>query len=128
VTGESGAKPVEVAELDGAVAELVRDDAVAGWVAVQAAPFRNLFLAKEVGCWLLFTWADGSIEVEEDYPPFLLLTEMLAGKFHDDIQKLQYEVRWVTDDRRAVLWERYGMHQAPGHYMAVAARQRRDRR
>jgi hypothetical protein len=97
-------------------------------VAIQTEPFRNLFLAKQVGCWLLFTWADGSIEIEEDYPPFALVPELLSGTFTDDERTTDYEVRWVVDDRRENLWQRYGIHESPGYYMGLAAKQRRGYR
>ncbi|GIE90163.1 hypothetical protein [Actinoplanes regularis] len=116
-----------LAVLDGAIAELVHNGAVAGWLAVQAAPFRNLFFVKQIGCWLLFTWADGTIEIEEDYPPFALLRQILEGTFRSDDDGPDYEVRWVPDDRRQELWQRYGVHEAPGYYMGLAAKQRRDR-
>lgn len=115
----------QVADLDGAIAEFVDDGAVAGWLAVQAAPFRDLLLTKQVGCWLLFTWADGSLEIEEDYPPFALLPELRAGSYHDEDRRTDYEVRWVTGDRRRELWERFGIHEDPGYYMAQAHADRR---
>ncbi|MFF5233298.1 hypothetical protein [Dactylosporangium sp. NPDC000521] len=115
-----------VTALDGAIAELVRNGVVAGWLAIQDAPFRNLFLVKQVGYWSLFTWADGSIEIEEDYPPLALLPGIQAGLFRDSDGN-EYEVRWVTDDRRANLWDRYGIHETPGYYMALASKQHRNR-
>jgi hypothetical protein len=117
-----------VGELDGAVAELVQDGAVAGWLAIRAAPFRNLFLTKHVGCWILYTWPDGSIEIEEDYPPFALVPEILSGRLGDEDHGADYEVRWIADDRRGELWERYGLLKEPGYYMALAARRRRGHR
>ncbi|SDS69706.1 hypothetical protein [Actinoplanes derwentensis] len=70
---ESRDLSARLAVLDGTIAELVHNGKVAGWLAVQTAPFRNLFFVKQAGCWLLFTWADGTAEIEEDYPPFALL-------------------------------------------------------
>jgi hypothetical protein len=112
--------------LDGAIAELVRDGTVAGWLAIQTAPFRNLMLVKQVGCWLLFTWADGTIEIEEDYPPFALLPEILEGKLQSEDSGPDYEVRWATE-RRQELWRLYGIHEAPGYYMGRGVKQPRDR-
>ncbi|MCY1144008.1 hypothetical protein OWR29_38945 [Actinoplanes sp. Pm04-4] len=115
-----------LAVLDGAIAELVRDGKVAGWLAFQTAPSRNLFLVRQVGCWLLFTWADGTVEIEEDYPPFALLPEILDGTLRSEDGGPDYEVRWATE-RRQELWRHYGIHEPPGHYMGLAARQPRDR-
>ncbi|GAB7044545.1 MULTISPECIES: hypothetical protein [Catenuloplanes] len=112
--------------LDGAIAELVHNGEVAGWLAIQTAPFRNLFSVKQVGCWLLFTWADGTIEIEEDYPPFAVLPGILEGTFPSDDGGPDYEVRWVTDDRRGELRRHYGIHEAPGYYMGRAPKQQRD--
>ena len=39
-----------LAVLDGAIAELVHNGKVAGWLAIQTAPFRNLCFVKQVGC------------------------------------------------------------------------------
>jgi hypothetical protein len=117
-----------VGALDGSVAELVQDGAVAGWLAIQAASFRNLALAKHVGCWIPYTWPDGSIEIEEDYPPFAFVPEILSGRFRDEDRGADYEVRWVTDDRHRELWERYGLLKEPGYYMGLAAEQRRRHR
>lgn len=118
-----------MASLDGAIAELVQADVVVGWVALRTEAFRNLFLVKQIGCWLLFTWENGRrIEIEEDYPPFALVPELLAGTFTHDERATTYDVRWVRDDRRDLLWQRYGIHESPGYYMRLAAQQRRHRR
>lgn len=113
-----------VAGLDGSVAELACGGEVAGWLAFQAEPFRNVFLNKQTCCWILYTWADGSIEIEEDYPPFRLIPEFLARTIRDDAPGADYEVRWVTGDRRHELWERFGIHEVPGYYMGQADRRR----
>jgi len=117
----------QVADLDGGIAELVKDGAVSGWVAVRVAPFRNIFMIKQIGCWLLFTWSDGSIHLEEDYPPFVVTSELLAGTFRDEGGGAEYEVRWADDHRRE-LWDSYGIHEAPGYYAHLAARQSGDLR
>ena len=58
MTERAGPTEAQVAALDGAVAELLDQGIIAGWVAIQTEHFRNLFLSKQLGCWLLFTWAD----------------------------------------------------------------------
>lgn len=113
------------ARLDEAVAELLRDGVVEGWVAIRVQSFRNLFLRRQLCCWLLFTWSDGSVDLEEDYPPFCLVPELLSGTFRDEDRRGDYEVRWSHGKPREELWKRYGIHEAPGHYLAVAAEQRR---
>lgn len=118
----------QVAGFDGAIAELVKNGIVAGWLAVQAAAFRNVFLIKQVGCWLLFTWTDGSIEFEEEYPPFALMSELMAGTFRDEDSGAEYEVRWMADGRRRELWDRCGIREAPGHYISLTARRARGLR
>ena len=72
----------QVSKLDGAVAELIDRDEVAGWVAIRTEHFRNLLLAEQLGCWLLFTWADGAIEIEEDYPPIRARAGTTRGDLH----------------------------------------------
>ena len=99
MTERAGPTEAQVAALDGAVAELLDQGIIAGWVAIQTEHFRNLFLSKQLGCWLLFTWADGSIEIEEDYPPYALVPELLAGTFTDEDRSANYQVVWVADDR-----------------------------
>lgn len=121
---DSGLTDEQLAGLNGAVAELVHDDVVEGFVAIQTVSFRSILLAKQVGCWLLFTWLDGSIEIDEDYPPFMLVTELLSGEFRDEDRDRDFEVRWAIDDHQQVLWQRYGIHEPPGYYMAVAAERR----
>jgi hypothetical protein len=116
-----------LAVLDSAIAELVHNGKVAGWLAIQTVPFRNLFFVKQVGCWFLFTRADGIIEIEEDYPPLALLPQILEGTFRSDNGGPDYEIRWATDDHRRELWRHYGIHDAPGYYMGLAPRQQRDR-
>lgn len=111
---------------DGAVAELLDGATVRGWVAVQAEPFRNLFLAKKLGCWLLFTWADGTIEIDEDYPPYALVPELLSGTFTDE-HRGDLAVRWATAAQRDDLWHRYGIRESPGHYRGLAAKQHKRR-
>lgn len=118
--------PEQVAALDGAVAELLDGATVRGWVAVQAEPFRNLFLAKKLGCWLLFTWADGTIEIDEDYPPYALVPELLSGTFTDE-HRGDLAVRWATAAQRDDLWHRYGIRESPGHYRGLAAKQHKRR-
>lgn len=118
----------QVSRLDGAVAELIDRDEVAGWVAIRTEHFRNLLLAEQLGCWLLFTWADGALEIEEDFPPYALVPELLAGTFTDPDRRTIYEVRWIREDRIEDHWGRYGVHHPAGHYMAIAARQRRGQR
>ena len=85
-------------------------------------------LAEQLGCWLLFTWADGALEIEEDFPPYALVPELLAGTFTDPDRRTIYEVRWIREDRIEDHWGRYGVHHPAGHYMAIAARQRRGHR
>ncbi len=100
MTDRAGPTEAQVAALDGAVAELLDQGATAGWVAIQTEHFRNLVHSKQLRCWLLFTWADGSIEIEEDYPPYALVPELLAGTFTDKDRSANYQVLWVADDRR----------------------------
>ncbi len=119
---------MQIAELDGAVGELVRDEHVAGWVAVEAKTFRTSFFTKSSGCWILTTWADGTVEIEEDHDPYVLVAELLSGTVVYEDHDGEHEVRWVTDHRRAALWERFGVHEPAGHYLALAARQDRARR
>ena len=109
-----------VAELDGAIAELVDGERVAGWVALRSEPYRDLMLTKHTCCWLLFTWANGSIEIEEDFPPYVLVPELRSGTWVEEARET-YSVRWAEGERQTELWARYGMHESPGHYMAVAA-------
>jgi hypothetical protein len=125
---DRGQAEVPVASLDEAVAELVRGGVVEGWVAMRVQSLRNLFLRKLTGCWLLFTWSDGSVEIEEDYPPFHLVPELLSGTFRDEDRHCDYEIRWSGGQHRQELWARYGIHESPGYYMVVAAEQQRRRR
>lgn len=124
--GEPTRRDVEV--LHRHVAELL-DGAgvVVGWIALEKAPYRDLFLSKQLGCWLLVTWADGTIGIEEDHPPYLLVGDLMSGTWPDEDRAAQYAVRWVPDDRREELWERYGIHESAGHYMSIMDRQRRSR-
>lgn len=117
----------DVAALDRQVAELLDGASeVAGWAAIKSSSYRDLLLSKQLGCWLLCTWADGTIAIEEDYPPYLLVGDLLSGTWHDEDRAAEYEVRWVCEDRREELWERYGIHESAGHYMAIVDRQRRS--
>lgn len=116
----------QVAALDGGVAELVGQDEVVGWVAVKVEPFRNLIFSKRLGCWLLFTWADGAVELEEDYPPYRLVPELLSGTLLDE-QGAVLTVRWVSAEHRDDQWQRYGIHHPAGHYMGHRARHNRAR-
>lgn len=114
----------QVAALHGAVAELVSEGSVVAWVAIEGETFRDLFLRKCLGCWILTTWVDGTVEIEEDYDPYYLVAELLTGTVVYE-NRGAYRVRWVAEDRRAGLWERYGIHEQVGHYLALEARQRR---
>lgn len=116
----------DVRDLDGQVAELVRGGTVHGWLAVQANTFRNVFLARQAGCWVLVTWADGSLEIEEDYPPYALVPDLLAGHFADE-RRGEYQARWADADRQAELWARYGVIEEPGYYLARSASRSRPR-
>lgn len=127
MTNRAGPTEAQVAALDGAVAELLDQGATAGWAATQTEHFRTLVHSKQLRCWLLFTWADGSIEIEEDNPPYALVPELLAGTFTDEDRSANYQVLWVADDRRDDAWRRYGIHESPGHYIGLAAKQRKPR-
>ncbi|MFN8045902.1 MAG: hypothetical protein U0Q08_07605 [Dermatophilaceae bacterium] len=127
MTERAGLTEAQVAALDGAVAELLDQGIIAGWVAIQTEHFRNLVPQQAAGLLALFTWADGSIEIEEDYPPYALVPELLAGTFTDEDRSANYQVVWVADDRRGDAWQRYGIHESPGHYMGLAAKQRKPR-
>ncbi|QGX08843.1 hypothetical protein EEW87_17715 (plasmid) [Janibacter melonis] len=123
----SAPEPTEsqVTALDGAVGELIHRDRVAGWLAIQVQPLRDRFLLQNSSCWILITWADGTVELEEDYAPFSLIAEMLGGVVCYEDRGIAYRLRWVAEDQRPRLWERYGIHESVGHYLALAARQRR---
>ena len=71
----------------------------------------------------LFSW-DGSIEIEEDFPPYALVPELRSGTWVEEERDASYSVRWVEGERRSELWARYGIHESPGHYMAIAASRR----
>lgn len=114
-------------ELDGAVGELVRDGRVAGWVAVGAEAARSSSFTSSSGYWILTTWADGTVEIEEDYDPYVLIAELLAGTVVYEDDGGAYDVRWVAHHRRSALWERHGIHEPAGHYLALAATQDRRR-
>ncbi|MDE9366393.1 hypothetical protein PZ938_12345 [Luteipulveratus sp. YIM 133132] len=114
----------QVAALDGAVAELFDGATVKGWVAVQTEHFRNLLFAQQLGCWILFTWNDGTIEIEEDYPPYALVLDLLTDTFTDE-DRGDLTVKWADAERRDDLWQRYGIHESPGHYMGLAGNPRK---
>ncbi len=114
--GEPTSRDVEA--LHRHVAELLDDAGVeVGWIALEKAPYRDLFLSKQLGCWLLVTWADGTIAIEEDYPPYLLVGDLMSGTWPDEDRAAQYAVRWVPEDRREELWERYGIHESEPHWV-----------
>ena len=95
-----------IAGLDGAIAELVDGERVAGWVALRSEPYRDLLLTEHTCCWLLFSWADGSIEIEEDFPPYALVPELRSGTWVEEERDASYSVRWVEGERRSELWAR----------------------
>ena len=113
-----------VAGLDGAIAELVDGERVVRWVALRSEPYRDVLLTKHTCCCRLFSWADGSIEIEEHFPPDALVPELRSGSWMEAERDASYALRWVKGERRSELWARYGIHESPGHYTAVAASQR----
>jgi hypothetical protein len=113
-----------VAGLDGAIAELVDGERVVRWVALRSEPYRDVLLTKHTCCCRLFSWADGSIEIEEHFPPDALVPELRSGSWMEAERAASYALRWVKGERRSELWARYGTHESPGHYTAVAASQR----
>lgn len=119
---------MRVDDLDGAIGELVRDERVAGWVAVAAETAHTASSTKRSAYWILTAWADGTVEIEEDYAPCVLIAELLSGTVVYEDHDGTHEVRWITDHRSSALWERHGIHEPPGHYLALAARQASARR
>lgn len=74
---------------------------------------------------MLLTWADGTVELDEDYRPFVLLSDVAAGAWRHLDPKRDYEVRWATGEHRGGLRDRYGILQAPSFYLNLAPHQQR---
>lgn len=114
---------LDLEQLDGAIAELWSGDRLVGWVAVRTESFRNIALAPWHCCWLLFTWSDGSIDMDEDYAPWVLVPELVGGAFTDD-DGVTHRVVWLAGDHRGRLWEQHGIHHSPGYYFGEMHRRR----
>jgi len=107
-----GLEPHQVARLDQGIAALERDGQAHGWVATTVEPFWGLGhpTRTQTCVWLLFTWSDGTREpIEEDYPPYALVPNILDGQFNDD-QRGPFTVRWLTASERDAAWAARGIH------------------
>jgi hypothetical protein len=95
----------------GGVAVLRRDGELAGHVATKVTTFWAPFsfsLRRQWWVWYIVVWANGERErAEEDYPPWIVVTEMQSGIFTwdaDDLHQGQYAVEWLPEsEREAVL-------------------------
>ena len=89
------------------VAVLRRDGQVAGHVATTVGTFWGPFsltLRLQWWVWYIVVWANGDRErSQEDYPPWIVVTEMQAGTFtweENDIHRGQYTVEWLRESER----------------------------
>lgn len=117
-----GLKPSDLARLDHGIVALEQDGSVHGWVATTVESFWSPGQpTRTQACvWLLFSWADGTRDpIEEDYPPYLLTTELLNGVVHDD--RGTFAVRWLRGAERDRVWAEHGINGSPSDYMGLAS-------
>ena len=104
--------PAQLALLDHGIVALERDGTVGGWVATTTGRFWSPGrpTRTQTCVWLLFTWADGTRDrIEEDYPPYALVPELLAGGFSDP-ERGEFTARWLTGSERDAAWATHGIH------------------
>lgn len=104
--------------LDHGIADLERDGQVCGCVATTTESFWSPAPTRTQICvWLLFTWADATRDpIEEDYPPYALIPEILDGKY-TDAERGAITARWLTDSEREAAWASHGIHESVTRYM-----------
>ena len=71
--------------------------------------------------WLLVTWADGRRErIDEDYEPWTWVAELLSGHFVWDrgSARVNFTAEWLTGAERDDAWQKYGILDEVGVYMA----------
>ena len=109
----------EPLQLHEAVGVLEHDGKPEGWIAAIVDSFWGLArpFGTQKSVWFLVTWADGRRErIEEDYPPYALVPEVVAGIYTSDVG-VRYAVRWLTGVERQSAWETHGIHGPASRYM-----------
>lgn len=89
----------------GGVAVLRRDGEVAGHLATEVktfwAPF-SFSRHRQWWVWFIVVWTNGDREPSgEDYPPWTVVREMLAGAFswdEEDVHQGDYAVEWLPQE------------------------------
>jgi hypothetical protein len=80
------------------------------------APFR-----RQEQVWLLVTWINGRRErIEEDYEPWTYVADLLDGhfKWESGTNEVVFHAEWLSGPDRDDAWEKYGILEAVGAYMA----------
>lgn len=98
---------------DGGVGVLTRDGHVMGHVATTLSTFWSPFspLRLQWRVWFIVAWRDGAREPStEDYPPFLSVSEMKAGRLevlsHNQSRAGRYDFAWLGSAQAAALLPR----------------------
>lgn len=106
-----------------AIASVHLDGVCVGYLATQVEAMRAGFLLRRMErVWLLLTLLDGTVEIEEDYPPrWWSVRELAEGHITWSSlngRDVDYEVRWLTGDARERAWGRYGIVEEVGTYIS----------
>lgn len=112
-----------------AVGSLYLGGSHVGYLATTVEQMRaGVLLRRQPRVWLLLTRLDGTLDIQEDYAPWVSVSELREGHINwspnwsahgDDVD---YEVRWLTGEARHSAWLLYGLVEDVGKYIARAAR------
>lgn len=110
-----------------AVASVHLDGSHVGYLATKVEAMRSgLLLRRGERVWLLLTRLDGTLDIQEDYPPWTYVLELRDGHVNWSWTQggpdADYEVRWLSGSEREEAWTQYGIVRDVGVYM-----RRRDR-
>ncbi len=108
-----------------AIASVHLDGAHVGYLATKVESMRAGFLfRRQERAWLLLTRLDGTLDIQEDYPPWAYVLELRNGHINwssRDGGDVDYEVRWLAGDEKRRAWLRYGIVEEVGTYMGKAS-------